>query len=89
MMKTSRYSDSQIISILKQAEAGTPVAELCRTHGMSSASFYKWRAKYGGMDASMMSRMKELEAENARLKKMYADVQLQNDVIKEAMEKKW
>ena len=89
MMKTSRYSDSQIISILKQAESGTPVSELCRTHVMSSASFYKWRAKYGGMDASMMSRMKELEAENTRLKKMYAEVQLQNDVIKEAMEKKW
>lgn len=88
-MKTSRYSDSQIMGILKQAEAGAPVSELCRTHGMSSASFYKWRAKYGGMDASMMSRMKELEAENARLKKMYAEVQLQNDVIKEAMEKKW
>jgi len=88
-MKQSRYSDSQIISILKQAEAGTPVAELCREHGMSSASFYKWRAKYGGMDASLMSRMKELEAENNRLKKMYADVQLQNDVIKEAMAKKW
>ena len=64
-----------------------PVPELCREHGMSSASFYKWRSKYGGMDGSMMSRMKELEAENARLKKMYADVQLQNDVIKEAMEK--
>ena len=75
-MKKSRYSDSQIISILKQAEAGTPVPELCREHGMSSASFYKWRAKYGGMDASLMSRMKELEAENNRLKKMYADVQL-------------
>lgn len=88
-MKQSRYSDSQIISILKQAEAGTPVPELCREHGMSSASFYKWRAKYGGMDASLMSRMKELEAENARLKKMYADVQLQNDVIKEALAKKW
>lgn len=88
-MKKSRYSDSQIISILKQAEAGTPVPELCREHGMSNASFYKWRAKYGGMDASMMTRMKELEAENARLKKMYADVQLQNDVIKEAMAKKW
>jgi putative transposase len=88
-MKKSRYSDSQIISILKQAEAGTPVPELCREHGMSSASFYKWRAKYGGMDASMMSRLKELEAENTRLKKMYADVQLQNDVIKEAMAKKW
>ncbi len=70
---------------MKQAEAGTPVSALCREHGMSSASFYKWRSKYGGMDASMMTRMKELEAENTRLKKMYADVQLQNDVIKEAM----
>ena len=88
-MKKSRYTDSQIISILKQAEAGTPVPELCREHGMSNASFYKWRAKYGGMDASLMTRMKELEAENNRLKKMYADVQLQNDVIKEAMVKKW
>lgn len=88
-MKKSRYSDSQIISILNQAEAGTPVAELCREHGMSNASFYKWRAKYGGMDASLMTRMKELEAENTRLKKMYADVQLQNDVIKESMAKKW
>jgi len=88
-MKKSRYSDSQIISILRQAEAGTPVPELCREHGMSNASFYKWRAKYGGMDASLMTRMKELEAENTRLKKMYADVQLQNDVIKEAMAKKW
>lgn len=88
-MKKSRYSDSQIISILNQAESGRAVAELCREHGMSNASFYKWRAKYGGMDASLMTRMKELEAENARLKKMYADVQLQNDVIKEAMAKKW
>ena len=88
-MKKSLYTDSQIISILKQAEAGTPVPELCREHGMSNASFYKWRAKYGGMDASLMARMKELEAENNRLKKMYADVQLQNDVIKEAMGKKW
>ena len=88
-MKKSRYTDSHIISILKQAEAGTPVPELCREHGMSNASFYKWRAKYGGMDASLMARMKELEAENNRLKKMNADVQLQNDVIKEAMAKKW
>ena len=88
-MKKSRYSDNQIITILKQAEAGTPVPELCREHGMSSATFYKWRSKYGGMDASMMTRMKELEAENARLKRMYADIQLQNDVIREAMEKKW
>jgi len=88
-MKKSRYSDSQIINILKQAKAGAKVPNLCREHGMSDATFYKWRAKFGGMDVSMMTRMKELEAENARLKKMYADVQLQNDVIKEAMKKKW
>jgi putative transposase len=74
---------------LKEAEGGHPVPDLCREHGMSSASFYKWRSKYGGMDASQLSRVKELEAENARLKKMYADVQLQNEVIKEALEKKW
>ena len=88
-MKKSRYTDSQIMNILQQAEAGTPVSDLCREHGMSSASFYKWRSKYGGMDASMISKMKELAAENARLKKMYAEVQLQNDIIKEAMAKKW
>jgi len=88
-MRTSRYSDSQIMAILKQAEAGTPVPDLCREHGMSSASFYKWRAKFGGMDASLMSRLKELEDENRRLKKMYADVQLQADVLKESITKKW
>ena len=71
-MKKSRLSDNQILAILKQAQAGTPVTELCREHGMSAASFYQWRAKFGGMDASMMKRLKELEAENARLKKMYA-----------------
>lgn len=69
-MKKSRFTNSQIISILNQAEASTPVPELCREHGMSSATFYKWRAKYGGMDVSLMSRLKELEAENRRLKKM-------------------
>jgi len=88
-MKESRYSDSQIIGILRQAESVGKVPDLCREHGMSAATFYKWRSRYGGMDASLMSRMKELEAENARLKKMYAEVQLQNDVIKEAMAKKW
>ena len=72
-MKTSRYSDSQILSILKQAESGTPVPALCREHGMSNASFYKWRSKCGGMDASLMKRMKELEDENRRLKKMYPE----------------
>jgi putative transposase len=88
-MKKSRYSESSIIAILKQAEAGSTVPDLCREHGMSSATFYKWRTKYGGMDASMMSRMKELEDENRRLKKMYVDVQMQADVLKEAMTKKW
>jgi len=68
LMKRSKYSDAQIMSILKQAENGVPVSELCREHGMSSASFYKWRAKYGGMDASLMARMKELDEENQRLK---------------------
>jgi len=68
-MKKSRFTDSQILSILKQAEAGTPITELCREHGISSASVYKWRDKFGGMDASMMKRLKELESENARLKK--------------------
>ena len=85
----SRYSDSQIIAILKQAEAGTPVPALCREHGMSSASFYKWRSKYGGMDASLVTRMKELEEENRRLKKMYAEERLKYEIIQEAMAKKW
>jgi putative transposase len=88
-MKKSRYSDSQIINILKQAEAGTPVTELCREHGMSDATFYKWRAKFGGMDVSMMARMKELEDENRRLKKMYAEERLKAEVLNEAITKKW
>lgn len=88
-MKKSKYSDSQILSILKQAEAGQAVPELCREHGMSSATFYKWRSKYGGMDVSMMSRLKELEAENTRLKKMYAEERLKAEILKEAIEKKW
>ncbi len=88
-MRKSRYTDSQILSILKQSEAGIPVPELCREHGMSSATFYKWRSKFGGMDASLMKRMKELETENKRLKKMYADAKLGQDILKEAMEKKW
>ena len=87
-MKRSRFTDSQIITILKQAEAGTPVPELCREHGISSASFYKWRSKFGGMDAALMSRLKELE-ENRRLKKMYAEERLKAEIIQEAMAKKW
>lgn len=87
-MRSSRYSDSQILAILKQNEQGVPVAELCREHGMSSALFYRWRAKFGGMDASMMKRLKELEAENARLKKMYAEEKLKAEIRQEALEGK-
>ena len=87
-MKKSRYTDSQILAILEQAESGKPLSELCREHGMSSATFYKWRAKYGGMDASLMSRMKELEDENRRLKKMYAEERLKVEIIQEALAKK-
>ena len=84
-MKTGRYSDAQIMGILKQAESGVPISELCREHGMSNASFYKWRAKYGGMDASMVSQMKAMEAENRRLKRMYAEMSMQTDSLKEAL----
>ena len=86
-MKNGRYSDAQIMAVLKQAEGGIPVSELCREHGMSSASFYKWRSKYGGMDASLMTRMKELDEENKRLKKMYAEKSMQNDLLQEALGK--
>lgn len=88
-MKRSKYSDSQILAILNQAEAGTPVPELCREHGMSSATFYKWRAKYGGMDASLMARLKELEDENRRLKKMYAEERLKAEIVQDALSKKF
>lgn len=87
-MKKSRFTDSQILAILKQAEIGRSVPELCREHGMSNATFYKWRARYGGMDASLMVRMKELEDENRRLKKMYAEERLKAEIIQEAMAKK-
>mgnify|MGYP003524576851 CR=1 FL=1 len=88
-MKQSRFSDSQIIAVLKQAEAGSPIPELCREHGISSATFYKWRSKFGGMDASLMSRLKELEDENRRLKKMYAEERLKAEIVQEALQKKW
>jgi len=87
-VKKSRYTDGQILAILKQAEAGTPVPELCREHGMSTATFYKWRAKYGGMDASLMARLKDLESENRRLKKMYAEERLKAEIVQEALAKK-
>ena len=88
-MKKSKFSDSQIIDALKRVEGGLSVPEICRELCISSATFYKWRAKYGGMDASMMARMKELEAENARLKKMYAEERLKADILQEALAKKW
>jgi len=87
-MKKSRFSDTQILSILKQAENGIPVPEICREHGISSATFYNWRSKYGGMDASLMKRLKELEEENRRLKKMYAEERLKAEIVQEALEKK-
>ncbi len=87
-MKQSKYSEPQVLAILRQAEGGVPVAQLCREHGMSNASFYKWRAKYGGMDASMISQMKTVEDENRRLKKMFAELSMQNELLKEALGKK-
>ena len=86
-MKTSKFNESQIVAILKEQEAGLRVAAICRTHGISAATFYKWRSRYGGMDASLLKRVKELELENARLKKMYADVQLDAHAMKEALSK--
>jgi len=88
-MKKSRFTDSQIIESIKRAESGLAVPELCRELGISSATFYKWRAKYGGMDVPMMSRMKELEAENARLRKMYVEEKIKAEIVAEALEKKW
>ena len=87
-MKNGRFSDAQIMGILKQAKSGVPVSELCREHGISSVSFYKWRVKFGGMDASMVSQMKAMVEENRRLKRMYAEMSMQNDLLKEALGKK-
>jgi putative transposase len=86
-MKKSKFTEAQIVSILKQAEDGMKVPDLCREHGISSATFYKWRSKYGGMNVSMLKRLKELEAENARLKRMYADEKLKADLRQEIIEK--
>ena len=88
-MKKSRFTDSQIIEAIKRVESGLSVPELCRELGISSATFYKWRAKYGGMDVSLMARMKELEVENARLRKMYIEEKLKAELRAEALEKKW
>lgn len=87
-MKRSRFTDSQILAVLKQVEAGIAAPVVCREHGISSATFYKWRSKYGGMDVSLMARMKELEEENRRLKKLYVEAQLKADIVAEALAKK-
>jgi len=84
-----RYTEEQIIGFLREAEAGLPIKELCRSHGFSEASFYLWRSKFGGMNVSDAKRLKELEAENTRLKRMLANSLLENEVIKEALQKKW
>ncbi len=87
-MKGSRFSENQIISILNEAEAGMLVKDVCRKHGISDATYYKWKSKYGGMAASDLKRMKEMEAELSRLKRMYADMALENHALKDLIEKK-
>ncbi|MES1952640.1 transposase IS3/IS911 [Salinisphaera sp. S4-8] len=84
-----RYTEEQIIGFLKEPEAGTPVKELCRRHGFSEASYYTWRNKFGGMDVSDAKRLKALEAENSRLKRLLAESMLENEVTREALRKKW
>lgn len=86
-MKRSRFSETQVVAILKEGEAGRPVAELCREHGISNATYYQWKSKYGGMEASELKRVKALEEENSRLKKMYADLALENMAIKDLLGK--
>lgn len=86
-MRKSRFTDSQILAFLKQNEEGAKVPDLCREHGFSNAQFYKWRSKFGGMDASLMKRLKELEDENQRLKKMYADEKIKSDIREEVIKK--
>ena len=87
-MKKSRFTEGQIMAILEQHEAGVPVTDLSREHNISTALIYQWRSKYGGMDASMMRRLKELEAENSRLKKMYAEERIKAELRQEALEGK-
>lgn len=87
-MRKSRFTETQIIGILKEADVGMKVGELCRKHGISDATYYKWKSKYGGMEASDLKKNRELEAENAKLKRMYADLALENAAMKDLIEKK-
>lgn len=88
-MKRSRFSEEQIIGVLKEQEAGHATADVCRRHGISSATFYKWKAKYGGLEVSEAKRLKALEDENARLKKLLAEAMLDNAILKDVASKKW
>jgi putative transposase len=88
-MKRSRFSDEQVIAILKEQEAGMPTAEVCRRHGISAATFYKWKAKYGGLEVSEAKRLRSLEDENAKLKKLLAEAMLEIAVLKDITAKKW
>jgi putative transposase len=88
-MKRSRFSEEQIIAILKEQEAGAPTADVCRRHGVSSATFYKWKAKFGGLEVSEAKRLRQLEDENAKLKKLLAEAMLDNAMLKEITAKKW
>ena len=88
-MKTKRFTEEQIIGILKQAQAGMKIVDLCRLHGISDATFYNWRSKYGGMEVSDAKRLKQLEEENRKLKQMLADTMLENKAIKDVLSKKW
>jgi len=87
-MKKSKFTETQIVSILKEADAGLKVEQICRTHGISSATYYNWKSKYGGMEASDVKRLKELEDENSRLKKMYANLSLEHEAVKDLIAKK-
>lgn len=86
-MKKSKFTETQIFNMLKQAESGVSAADICREHGVSAATFYKWKAKYSGMDMSMMKRLRELEEENLRLKRMYANAAMDNEILKETLKK--
>jgi putative transposase len=88
-MKSKRFTEEQIIGILKQAQSGMKIVDLCRLHGISDATFYNWRSKYGGMEVSDAKRLKNLEAENSKLKQMLAETMLENQAIKDVLSKKW